>query len=265
MIYTILVLSGISSFIVQTVLVLRTYALWECRNGIFRLLMSLNILGSLAQQGVVATVWHPNVITIPWNPLPAPYTGCMVIFDLPPWQKRGRSHRVLYVLFRDGFKLFIVASLLSLLMAIIGNGSEGSSHLTNITFNLVSAISMICCARLLLNIRDVMTLSDPRDSTKPNPWSLSPSFDEHYGDVEDPRDSTTLSSASQIEMFDTFFQISERVSRHPEATVEVLSIPSDESIPRGWEAEIRKVADVECLTQQANSKEEQGEPRGREL
>lgn len=34
---------------------------------------------------------------------------------------------------------------------------------------------------MLLNIRDVMTLSDPRDSTKPNPWSLSPSFDEIYG------------------------------------------------------------------------------------
>jgi hypothetical protein len=34
---------------------------------------------------------------------------------------------------------------------------------------------------MLLNIRDIMTLSDPRDPTKPNPWSLDPSFDIRYG------------------------------------------------------------------------------------
>jgi hypothetical protein len=34
---------------------------------------------------------------------------------------------------------------------------------------------------MLLNIRDVMTLSDPFDATKPNPWSLDPSFDVRYG------------------------------------------------------------------------------------
>lgn len=48
-------------------------------------------------------------------------------------------------------------------------------------FDLSSSISLICCARMLLNIRDVLTLSDPRDSTKPNPWSLDPSFDVRYG------------------------------------------------------------------------------------
>lgn len=34
---------------------------------------------------------------------------------------------------------------------------------------------------MLLNIRDVLTLSDPRDTTKPNPWSLDASFDVRYG------------------------------------------------------------------------------------
>jgi hypothetical protein len=34
---------------------------------------------------------------------------------------------------------------------------------------------------MLLNIRDVMTLSDPLDATKPNPWSLDSSFDVRYG------------------------------------------------------------------------------------
>jgi len=34
---------------------------------------------------------------------------------------------------------------------------------------------------MLLNIRDVLTLSDPRDPTKPNPWSLDHSFDVRYG------------------------------------------------------------------------------------
>jgi hypothetical protein len=34
---------------------------------------------------------------------------------------------------------------------------------------------------MLLNIRDVLTLSDPRDTTKPNPWSLDSSFDVRYG------------------------------------------------------------------------------------
>jgi len=48
-------------------------------------------------------------------------------------------------------------------------------------FDLASSISLICCARMLLNIRDIMTLSDPRDTTKPNPWSLDSSFDVCYG------------------------------------------------------------------------------------
>jgi len=33
---------------------------------------------------------------------------------------------------------------------------------------------------MLLNIRDVMTLSGPRDVTQPNSWSLDPSFDGPY-------------------------------------------------------------------------------------
>ncbi|KAF8301418.1 hypothetical protein DL93DRAFT_2233709 [Clavulina sp. PMI_390] len=238
-IYTILVLTGVGTFIVQTVLVLRTYALWNCHKGIFWFLMSLNILGSLAQQGVVAIIWHGNVMKVAWNPLPAPYTGCVVLYHLPPWQRyvpilafelgvlfflvmkfveyvrEGRSHRLLYVLFRDGFIEFIavsISSLLSLLIAIIGNGSEQSSHLTSSTFSIVSAVSTVCCARLLLNIRDVMALSDPLDTTKPNPWSLSPSFDERFGDVHDSHAFVSTAGPSHIDMFDTFFRNSESAS-----------------------------------------------------
>ncbi|KAF8301415.1 hypothetical protein DL93DRAFT_2160879 [Clavulina sp. PMI_390] len=256
-VYVILILGGISGFIVQSVLVLRTYALWDCRKDIFWLLMSLNVLASLAQQGVIITLWRINGLSIPWNPLPAPYTGTLVKFNVKPWNRyvpilafelvivlfmvakfadhgrRGRSHRVIYVLFRDAvsgmvswsFHIqdsrlsnrdpFVVSSLLSLLIGVFGSGS---SRLANITFNVVAAISLICCARLLLNIRDVMTLSDPRDTTKPNPWSLSPSFDEQYGDTHVSRSPTfATSDPNQIEMFDTFFRDSEHGSQQYEA------------------------------------------------
>jgi hypothetical protein len=50
-----------------------------------------------------------------------------------------------------------------------------------VTCYIGTSISAICCARMLLNIRDVMTLSDPKDTMKPNPWSLESSFDVRYG------------------------------------------------------------------------------------
>jgi hypothetical protein len=61
------------------------------------------------------------------------------------------------------------------------NRQGGSNNFDLVAFDLSSSVSLICCARMLLNIRDVLTLSDPRDSTKPNPWSLDSSFDVRYG------------------------------------------------------------------------------------
>src|ERR1700733_708976 len=58
---------------------------------------------------------------------------------------------------------------------------DGATSMNTVTFDIASSISLICCARMLLNIRDIMTLSDPRDTTKPNPWSLDASFDVFYG------------------------------------------------------------------------------------
>jgi len=57
----------------------------------------------------------------------------------------------------------------------------GSDNFELVAFDLVSSVSLVCCARMLLNIRDVLSLSDPRDTTKPDPWSLDPSFDVRYG------------------------------------------------------------------------------------
>lgn len=74
---------------------------------------------------------------------------------------------------------FIVTSIFSLLVGIFGVGGENNFDL--VAFDLVSSISLVCCARMLLNIRDVLSLSDPQDTTKPDPWSLDPSFDIRYG------------------------------------------------------------------------------------
>ncbi|KAF8309820.1 hypothetical protein DL93DRAFT_2170117 [Clavulina sp. PMI_390] len=251
LIYSILVLSAISNFVMQSVLVLRTYALWDCSKRVLWFLMGLNIVGSLAQQGLVATFWGRNVVSVPSNPLPAPYTSCLVVFNLGTWQRyvpilvfefavavllvtkfidyvrQGRSHCVLYVLFRDGFVEFTAVSIVSILSLLIGVSKNGNSQLTHITFDLVSATSMVCCARLLLNIRDVMALSDPLDTTKPNPWSLSPSFDERYG--RDPHVFTVVPDFSQMEMFETFFRSSEQAYSTPErvdATRPPISIAS---------------------------------------
>ncbi|KAF8301414.1 hypothetical protein DL93DRAFT_2090761 [Clavulina sp. PMI_390] len=75
-----------------------------------------------------------------------------------------------------------------------------------------------------------MSLSDPRDTTKPNPWTLTPSFDERFGNVHIPNSTTSEHEESPIEMFDTFFRNSEQATpRHDETVDVVLPRPSDES------------------------------------
>ncbi|KAF8309834.1 hypothetical protein DL93DRAFT_2230697 [Clavulina sp. PMI_390] len=257
-VFCLLVLNGISGFVVQTVLVLRTYALWDCNNFVFWFLMALNASASIAQQGLIMNLWGKNILTVVWNPLPAPYTGCLVQFNIGTWERyvpilvfefgvvffllvkfiaymrQGRSNRVLYVLFRDGFIEFSAVSACSILSLLIGIFSSGDSdNLDLITFDLVSSISVICCARMLLNIRDVMTLSDPRDTTKPNPWSLDDSFDERYG--SDGHTITAPPEESRMDMFESFFRNSEQVPNTAHMADEqidvVLPISSDHVPP----------------------------------
>ncbi|KAF8309833.1 hypothetical protein DL93DRAFT_2170130 [Clavulina sp. PMI_390] len=233
LVFSLLVLNGISGFIVQTVLVLRTYALWDCNKWVFWFLMGLNASATIAQQGLVFNIWGKHNFTVIGNPLPVPYTGCLVSFTKGTWERyipilvfefgvvffllvkfvdyirQGRSNRVLYILFRDGFIEFSAVTVCSMLSLLIGIFDyDDSANLDLITFDLVSSISIICCARMLLNIRDVMKLSDPLDTTKPNPWSLDDSFDERYGGSSGSGGHTAgpQSETSQVDMFDTFFR-----------------------------------------------------------
>ncbi|KAF8309822.1 hypothetical protein DL93DRAFT_2230684 [Clavulina sp. PMI_390] len=273
LIYGVLSIGGIDSFIIQTVLVLRTYALWDCNKKILWFLMGLNVIASLGQEGLAAAIWGRNVVSTPYNPLPRPYTSCFITFHLGTWERyipiivfelgmaflmilkfvsyvrQGRGHRVLYVLFRDGFIEFTGRSSLSLkqpdvyfllvnttgssiLGIILGlsNDPYGNGYITHVAYDIMGAISMVCCARMLLNIRDVLSLSDPLDTTKPNPWTLSPSFDQRYG--RDPHVFAAVPEMSQVEMFETFFRSSEQILDHSEQVDEVLPRISNISPPR---------------------------------
>ncbi|KAF8309823.1 hypothetical protein DL93DRAFT_2230685 [Clavulina sp. PMI_390] len=200
LIFSVLAAGNISTSIVQTVLVLRTYALWDCNKKILWFLMGLNIvrdhhstglvvlvsdlrpyhpclgwqISSLTQQGLVAAIWGPNVVSVPWNPLPPPYTSCFITFHLGTWERyipiivfesavacllirkfvdyarQGRSHRVLYVLFRDGFIEFTAISISSMLSLFLGISRDrsGSDYFTHISYDVVASISMVCSPHL---------------------------------------------------------------------------------------------------------------------
>ncbi|KAF8309835.1 hypothetical protein DL93DRAFT_1697665 [Clavulina sp. PMI_390] len=244
-IFTLLILTGLSASVLQTVLVLRTYALWDRSKWIFWFLMTLNVSASIAQQGLIMNIWGKRGLDIIYNPLPAPYTGCLVDFKLGTWERyvptlvfelgvvffllvkfvayifQGRSNRVLYILFRDGFIEFTAVTLFSIFSLLLGIvGPKNSDVVDLITFDLSASISVICCARMLLNIRDVMTLSDPLDTTKPNPWSLDDSFDERYG--IDRHTVIAPPETSRVEMFESFFGNSERATH-------MTSVPSEQA------------------------------------
>ncbi|KAF8319925.1 hypothetical protein DL93DRAFT_2224852 [Clavulina sp. PMI_390] len=243
LIYSVLVVGTLGSSIVQTVLVLRTYALWDCNKRILWILMSLNIIASLTQQGLIAAIWGPNVVSIPWNPLPAPYTSCFITFHLGTWERyipvllfefvvaffmiikfvdyvrEGNSQRVLYVLFRDGFIEFAGISISSILSLSLGIARDraGSDYITHVTYDIMAAIAMICCARMLLNIRDVLSLSDSLDTTEPHPWSLEPSFDER-----ESYHRAIVLDESRVEMFETFFGSGEQDPERDELVDDIL-------------------------------------------
>ncbi|KAF8310295.1 hypothetical protein DL93DRAFT_2099516 [Clavulina sp. PMI_390] len=236
-IFSYIVISDLSATIFQTVLVLRTYALWDCNRRIYLILMGLNIAASLVLQSFVIRELLPGMVTMVPNPLPAPYNGCMPVFHTGTWNRsativifesimavflivkfveniqQGKTSRVLYILFRDGFIEFIVGSILCLLT---GSTPWGSKYgVSTIFLNVTTSVSSICCARLLLNIKDVMKLSDPSDPLEWQPrWTLMnvgslPSSEQQDNRVYEPPgvyevESPAVLEMSQIEMFDDF-------------------------------------------------------------
>ncbi|KAF8317456.1 hypothetical protein DL93DRAFT_2226405, partial [Clavulina sp. PMI_390] len=180
-IFTYLVISDLSTTVVQTVLALRTYAVWDCNRQVYLVLMGLNIAASLVQQGLNARNLLPGKVTATPNPLPVPYDGCLLVFHTGTWHRfvpivifeftiavflsikfienirNGKTNRVLYILFRDGFIEFITVTVGSILCLLTGAASWGNTHsMSLIILDATTSISAICCARLLLNIKDIM-------------------------------------------------------------------------------------------------------------
>ncbi|KAF8311303.1 hypothetical protein DL93DRAFT_2157348 [Clavulina sp. PMI_390] len=258
LVYAFLVVTAFSTFVVQTVLVLRTYALWDCNKQIYWSLMGINVAAGIVQQVLNAAIWLPGRFTTYPNPFPEPYTGCIAVFSHGTWQRfvpmiaieltlavfllikfveqiqRGRTNRVLYILFRDGFIEFITVTIGSILCLVAGASKYGNTHdIDLITFDVTSSVSSICCARLLLNIKDVMTLSDPSDPLAWQPrWTLidvespPPDKQKHYQHPNDQQqqaeqvpepfyaadNATAMPEMSQMDMFDDFFGAQSRVA-----------------------------------------------------
>ncbi|KAF8301434.1 hypothetical protein DL93DRAFT_2233690 [Clavulina sp. PMI_390] len=241
-VFVYIMFSALSTTVVQTVLALRTYALWDCNRKIYVVLMALNIASALVQQGLnVRNLLPGKVIAIP-NPLPAPYDGCMMVFKTGTWHRfvpivvfefsmavfltikfveniqHGKSSRVLYILFRDGFIEFITVTVGSILCLLTGTAKWANKYdIAIIILDVTTSVSAICCARLLLNIKDVMKLSDPSDPLEWQPrWTLMNVGSLPSGERQDDRvyeppgfyesESPAMLEMSQIEVFDDFLE-----------------------------------------------------------
>ncbi|KAF9519546.1 hypothetical protein BS47DRAFT_1155279 [Hydnum rufescens UP504] len=121
-------LNIVSISIVEVLLALRTYALYDCSRQVLYPLLML-IAGGLVNQ--LASTWYFHLRPVP-NHLPAPYTGCLLL-GLPPWSwecmipilvfefcalaltlwkffiyvKSGTNAKVPKILYRDGFIGFL--------------------------------------------------------------------------------------------------------------------------------------------------------------
>jgi len=197
------------------VLTLRTYALWERSKLVLWSLHILNFSGFLFQ--IVLAIKEAGRVINVYNPLPAPYNGCFIVFNGWTWERlvpslifetivailmvlkfveyarRGNVSRIAYVLFRDGFVEFAAVAITSIFSLSVEIFQRDGGTLLTLSFDLISAVSIVCCSRLLLNIRCVMKLSSPNDRPEPpldKPWSLdSFAFDMLYGitvHVEEP-------------------------------------------------------------------------------
>ncbi|KAF8321721.1 hypothetical protein DL93DRAFT_1462589 [Clavulina sp. PMI_390] len=209
-IFTFLVISTLNGFVMQTVLVLRTYALWDCNGQIYWSLMGLNVAASLAQQLLNGAIWLPGEFPVYPNPLPGPYGGCA---SQGMYSKGIWSRYVPILTFELRFIDFIAIAVSSILCVMANASKWGKAHDTYlIAFDVTTTVSSICCARLLLNIRDVMSLSDLSDPLGWQPrWTiveagLPPSDNkQHESRMHDPTSRThTLAEPerSQIEAFD---------------------------------------------------------------
>lgn len=195
-------LAAVSFCVVQIIMTLRTYALYDCNRFLLWSLLSLSV-GNLVNQ----LYWNlePSAHDVV-NTLPGPYNGCLIVGLIVPhvwakwvpmlvfegllliltWYKFmfymrvGTSSLVSKTLFRDGFLGFfavIAATVFGIIITILK-----PQPLRTLSQVIAPIIPVLVASHMLLNLRNVMQLSDDDDisgghGTLPSSWSSS--RDEH--------------------------------------------------------------------------------------
>jgi len=170
--------------------------------------------GGFAAQMVLMALRVPKTEVI-FNPLPPPYTGCTALvgewvyqryipilaFEIPAatlmilkflqYVRAGRGSHIAYILYRDGFLEFAVVSISSIFALFVERYQDTTGILFTAGLNICPAIAAVCCARMLLNIRDVTALTVYRDGSRAsarNPLSQDDPSQIFYSGPNSPRD-----------------------------------------------------------------------------
>ncbi|KAF8318226.1 hypothetical protein DL93DRAFT_440761 [Clavulina sp. PMI_390] len=190
--YTVGILTSVSFTIVQVVVSLRTYALYDCNKP---LLAALLILSGASLINLI--YWSTGSHHIVPNHLPAPYNGCLMIADHydPQWARyiplmvfegvvmflttvkfmiylRSRTPSIIpAILYRDGYMGFI-AILISNLFGLIILSVRPRPLITVSQMCAPILAPVLITNHMLLNLRDVMRLSTPPSEGASNLFEL---------------------------------------------------------------------------------------------